>query len=118
MQMPDEHGYLDTIPSYMTRRGDFTKRCSCPALLLSCYACLAAPALQQHPEALEVTQSEPQRVATALAAYKAEHGFAPSLERLYRSVFAAPPGAPGGRKRKATASNTPATGSGSSRSNV
>lgn len=118
MQMPDENGYLDTIPSYMTRKGDFTKRCSCPALLLSCYACLAAPALQQHPEALEVTRSEPQRVAAALAAYKAKYGFAPSLERLYGSVFAELPGAAGGRKRKSTASNAPAAGSGSSHSNV
>lgn len=117
MQMPDENGYLDTVPSYMARKGDFTKRCSCPALLLSCYACLAAPALQQHPEALEVTRSDPQQVAAALTAYKAKHGFAPSLERLYHFVFAAPPQTtPAKPKQKPTAGNAAAAGSASSHS--
>ncbi len=89
MQLPDAHNNLGTIPSQL-QGPDLQTRFCCPLLLLSCYASLARPALQQHPQALEVTRAAPTRVRAALTAYRDTEGKAPSLEQLYAAVFAAP----------------------------
>ena len=97
MQMPDEQGHLATIPSYLARGHALRTRFNCPLLLLSCYACLAKPALQQHPEALEMTLRQPAKVRAALAAYREAHGIAPSLEQLFQTVLPKQPGQPRAR---------------------
>jgi hypothetical protein len=88
MRIPEVQSNLGAIPKVLQGAKWQTWHC-CPLILLPCLAGLATRALQQHPEALEVTRANPTQVRAALVAHKDAHGVAPSLEQLFKTVFVA-----------------------------
>lgn len=87
MQMPDQHDFLSTVPSYLHKVRVLGSRFSCHPLLLTCFACLAHAPMKFFPRALEVALHDPDRLAAALQEYRDKFKYAPSLERLFQLVF-------------------------------
>ena len=84
LQLPDERNYLATIPSYIHRD---LRRFSCPPLLISCFACLARAPLLAFPGALQMAEEKPEILRALVASCREQHGFAPSLEKLFQLAF-------------------------------
>ena len=81
MELPDEDGFIAAVPENLRNVGMIEAALSCPALLLSCFACLAKPALKKNPDLLtSVTKAG---VEKDLEDYRTTHDFNPSLERLF-----------------------------------
>jgi len=81
LELPDEDNFLAAVPENLRNVGMLEVALSCPPLLLTCFACLAKPALKKNPNLLEkLTKAG---VEKDLEDYKTMHGFNPSLERLF-----------------------------------
>ena len=81
LQLPDEDGFVAAVPENLRNVGMIEVALSCPAIMLSCFACLAKPALKKNPNLLSsLTEAQ---VAKDLVDYQTLHDFNPSLERLF-----------------------------------
>ena len=81
LELPDEDGFVAAVPENLRNVGMIEAALSCLAILLSCFACLAKPALKKNPDLLtSVTKAG---VEKDLEDYRTTHDFNPSLERLF-----------------------------------
>ena len=81
LELPDEDGFIAAVPEKLRNVGMLEAALSCPPVMLSCFACLAKPALKKNPGLL--TSLNKEQVAKDLDDYVTLHGFQPSLERLF-----------------------------------
>jgi hypothetical protein len=89
LKLPDEMGYLETVPYIIRRRYIFGQTFNCYPLFISCFACLARAPLRQYPEALAYAENAENRpkIIETLDAYRTRHGYNPSLERLFQILM-------------------------------
>ena len=81
LQLPDEDGFVAAVPENLRNVGMLETALSCPPILLSCFACLAKPALKKNPDVLiSLTKAG---VEKDLEDYLSLRDFNPSLERLF-----------------------------------
>jgi len=69
------------VPENLRNVGMLETALSCPPILLSCFACLAKPALKKNPNLL--TSLTKAGVEKDLVDYLSLHDFSPILERLF-----------------------------------
>jgi hypothetical protein len=81
LELPDEDNFLAAVPENLRNVGMLEVALSCPALLLTCFARLAKPALKKNPDLLETLTEA--GVEKDLEDYRTMHDFSPSLERLF-----------------------------------
>jgi hypothetical protein len=81
LQLPDQSQFLAHLPPAARNVQLLQTLFKCHPLLLTCFLCLATPALKKRPSLL--TYLDPDEVGQLMDAYVACYGFPPSLERLF-----------------------------------
>lgn len=90
LKLPDQSQFLIQLPPKCQNVWLLQELMKCPALLLSCFLCLASGALKKRPSLLRELDKE--TVSQDLQDYVSLHGFPPSLERLFTWKIQLPAG--------------------------
>ena len=81
LDLPDEMNALQSLPAELKHVPSMIATFQCHPLLLSCFTCLAKPAMKRQPDLLNNLDCN--QIRQSLTEYIGLYGFNPSVERLF-----------------------------------